>query len=145
MKFFLEIFFVVFILTLFINIIYYKIYSKPEVRALRERMKKLQDKMNKARIRNDTKEISKILREMSEINRKMLKYTLSASLYTIPSIFIAFYYISSKAYALNLVGKKFVKLPFQLFFFDSLGWLGWYIFCFFTLSILTKKIFKLEY
>ena len=108
-------------------------------------MKKLQERMNRAKARNDMKEMSKVLREMSEINKKMLKYMLVASLYTILPIFIAFYYISSKAYALNLVGKKFVKLPFQIFFIDSLGWLGWYIFCFFTLSLLTKRILKLEY
>ncbi len=143
MKFFIEILLIVLALTIFVNYVYYKIYSRPEVKVLKEKLKKLQDKFNEAKSRNNTKEMSKIMREMSEINKKMLKYMLVASLYTIFPIFLAFFYISSKAYALKLT--KVVKLPFYIFFIDSLGWLGWYIFCFFTLSILTKRIFKLEY
>lgn len=125
----------------------YKLVDQEKMRNLKSRMTSYQEKINKARKRRDAKKIAALQRELLKCNKEMMGMTWRPMLYTFPLIILIITWLSRYEYLNEFITQQgyLVALPFVLPKFGStLGWFGWYILCSFPMSILIKKIFKIE-
>tara|TARA_B100001971_G_C18243476_1_gene572544 strand:- start:905 stop:1465 length:561 start_codon:yes stop_codon:yes gene_type:complete len=124
-----------------------KVVDQNKMKSLKSQVAVYQDDIKKAQKRKDLKKISSIQKEMMSHQKSMMMVSMRPMMFTMLPILVIFTWLRQYEVLLDFISLKgyLVALPFTLPKFGStLGWLGWYILCSFPMSILIKKLFKLE-
>jgi uncharacterized membrane protein (DUF106 family) len=125
----------------------YKLVDQKKMKKLKAKVASYQKKINKAKKRKDTKKVAALQRELLKCNKEMMSMSLRPMMYSFIPIILILTWLRRYEYLNDFIAQQgyLVTLPFVLPKFGStLGWFGWYILCSFPMSILIKKIFKIE-
>lgn len=124
-----------------------KVVDQKKMKAIKARTSSYQEEIKKAQKRKDTKKVSALQKEMMTHQKEMMGMSMKPMMYTFVPIIVIFTWLRQYDYLNDFITQQgyLVTLPFTIPKFGStLGWLGWYILCSFPMSVLIKKIFKIE-
>lgn len=124
-----------------------KVVDQKRMKELKAKTASYQEKIKKAQKRKDMKKVSSIQKEMMKYQKEMMGMSMKPMMYTMIPIIVIFTWLRNYDYLNEFIAQQgyLIALPFTMPKFGStLGWLGWYILCSFPMSVLIKKIFKIE-
>lgn len=124
-----------------------RIVDQKRMKELKAKTASYQKKIKTAQKKRDLKKASALQKEMMKYNKEMMGMSMRPMMYTMIPIIVIFTWLRQYDYLNDFIAQQgyLVALPFTLPKFGStLGWLGWYILCSFPMSVLLKKIFKIE-
>ncbi len=124
-----------------------KIVDQKRMKELKAKTASYQEKIKKAQKTKNLKKVSSIQKEMMKYQKEMMGMSMKPMMYTMIPIIVIFTWLRQYDVLNDFIVQQgyLVALPFALPKFGStLGWLGWYILCSFPMSVLIKKIFKIE-
>ena len=124
-----------------------KVVDQKEMKELKAKTASYQDKIKKAQKRKDTKKAASLQKEMMKNQKGMMGMSMKPMMYTMIPIVAIFTWMRQYDFLNDFVAQQgyLVALPFALPKFGStLGWFGWYILCSFPMSVLIKKILRIE-
>ncbi len=124
-----------------------KVVDQDKMRELKAKTAGYQEKIKKAQKRRDLKRVSSLQKEMMKYQKEMMGMSMKPMMYTFIPFIVIFTWLRQYDYLNEFVAQQgyLVALPFALPKFGSaVGWFGWYLLCSFPMSILIKKLFKIE-
>tara|TARA_Y100000031_G_C8169501_1_gene361053 strand:- start:209 stop:742 length:534 start_codon:yes stop_codon:yes gene_type:complete len=124
-----------------------KIVDQKRMKKLKAKTAKYQETIKKAQKRKNMKKVSSIQKEMMKNQKEMMGMSMKPMMYTMIPIIVIFTWLSQYDFLNDFITQQgyLIALPFTLPKFGAtLGWLGWYILCSLPMSVLIKKILKIE-
>jgi uncharacterized membrane protein (DUF106 family) len=124
-----------------------KVVDQKRMKELKAKTASYQEKIKEAKKRRDLEKVSSIQKVMMKYQKEMMGLSMRPMMYTMIPIVVIFTWLRQYDYLNDFVAQQgyLIALPFVLPKFGStLGWFGWYLLCSFPMSVLIKKIFKIE-
>ena len=111
------------------------VLDQDKMRETKEKLKKYHEEMKKATKSGDTKRLQKSQAEMMKLTMENLKHSFRPMLITFVPFILVFTWLKDQYGSAGTV--------VSLFGFD-LGWLGWYLICAMTVSLIINKLLKVS-